>query len=525
MGNGLITYESFKDSVNRNYERMLALREKYDYDEKRIRRMKKAATKRKNSYMPDDWDIAYYYDIMNGDGFDILSPPDTILDEIDGDPANMYGPLSPLYGAIHTHTESYLMRFHCGCGILHGKANEGRKCEYCGGIVEERKTSPKKTGWVSLPNEHFIISPYYYNLFDSILGTKGGESIFEQIVKVAWNVDADGNIFEVAGDEIQGIDKVKILSQYAGLGIKRFRQHFDEIIDFYLDKFKRTPKKCAKLLFIKGRKKEVFISHIPVYSPMFRPQSLSGETFYHTDYDRKIVNPIISTSFLLDDSNNISTPRILEDIQKRVNSMVAENNTQIQGKHGWVQGNLFAGRNNYVARDVIIPDITLRDNEIDLCYITFLEMFQFRIMEHLKRMFGMRHQEAENTIFLAQLVFSHQVYLVMKYMVEEEGVYCVINRNPSLWMKSVLRMKVRHIDPSIDDFALVLPVPILDGLNADFDGDIMNMKACIVPETAYAFRKFDPIRSYIIDAVSGTIDRSYLPIKNTLADLIGFSMV
>ena len=90
-------------------------------------------------------------------------------------------------------------------------------------------------------------------------------------------------------------------------------------------------------------------------------------------------------------------------------------------------------------------------------------------------------------------------------------------------MKSALRMIVRSVIPDINDYSLVIPFPILPGLNADFDGDIMNNKACVLPEIAYIYRKFDPIRSYITDSVTGKVDKEYLPNKGTLADLIMFA--
>ena len=51
----------------------------------------------------------------------------------------------------------------------------------------------------------------------------------------------------------------------------------------------------------------------------------------------------------------------------------------------------------------------------------------------------------------------------------------------------------------------------------------MNNKACVLPEIAYIYRKFDPIRSYITDSVTGKVDKEYLPNKGTLADLIMFA--
>ena len=523
-GNGMIL--DFEQTAKENSELLKELREKYKYDEKRYKRIKKEAKKAKRRYALCNWDSEYYTDLITGNGFDIRSVQ-TIMDEVSEKVPDYYGPRSPFYGAIHTNTDSYLMRYQCDCGLLHGAANEGRICKLCGSMVIERRSDPKKTGWITLPNDNFIINPYSYEYFKDLLGKKKGADgkdvyVFDEIVHDVRLVNADGEIHSVSGVDIPGTNK-SLVSPFVGIGISGFKNQFEEVMDYYKTKYKKNPTKLVKLEQIEQYRSAIFTSHIPVYTPMLRPQALSSDTFYHIEYDKEIINPVIGLCNLLDDCAEIARPRIVEDIQIRVNKMISKNLVRLNGKKGWIQGNIFGGRNNYIARDLIIPDITLKDNEIDLCYITFLEMFQYVIIEHLKRMFGLRHSEAMDIVYNASIDFNEQVYSVIQFMVEEEGVYCVINRNPSLWMKSALRMKVRRVIPDINDYSLVIPFPILPGLNADFDGDIMNNKACVLPEIAYIYRKFDPIRSYITDSVTGKVDKEYLPNKGTLADLIMFA--
>ena len=53
----------------------------------------------------------------------------------------------------------------------------------------------------------------------------------------------------------------------------------------------------------------------------------------------------------------------------------------------------------------------------------------------------------------------------------------------------MLLMKVRKIKRDGRDFALSVPLSILPGLNADFDGDILNIIGMVDKSIAHMFRR------------------------------------
>lgn len=57
----------------------------------------------------------------------------------------------------------------------------------------------------------------------------------------------------------------------------------------------------------------------------------------------------------------------------------------------------------------------------------------------------------------------------------------------------MLLMKVRKVTHDAENYSLGLPLSILPGLNADFDGDILNIIAMTDSSMTYLFRKFDQI--------------------------------
>lgn len=62
----------------------------------------------------------------------------------------------------------------------------------------------------------------------------------------------------------------------------------------------------------------------------------------------------------------------------------------------------------------------------------------------------------------------------------------------------------------------------LPGLNADFDGDILNIIGLMDRSLIYMFRKFDPIRRMIVDRDSGLLNSYFTINKGQLIDLYHF---
>ena len=83
----------------------------------------------------------------------------------------------------------------------------------------------------------------------------------------------------------------------------------------------------------------------------------------------------------------------------------------------------------------------------------------------------------------------------------------------------MLLMKIRKVKPDGNDYILSVPLSILPGLNADFDGDILNIIGMVDESISYMFRKFDPIRRMIISRDSGMLNDYFSITKGQLIDL------
>ena len=86
----------------------------------------------------------------------------------------------------------------------------------------------------------------------------------------------------------------------------------------------------------------------------------------------------------------------------------------------------------------------------------------------------------------------------------------------------ILLMKVRTVKRDITDSTLSVRLYVLPGLNADFDGDILNLIGLMMDELVHAFRKFDPVSRMIISRDTGFLNDYFAITKGQLIDLYNF---
>lgn len=460
-----------------------------------------------------NWDIEYLQDIISNKGFLITEPATFQLD--DTKQKSLYGSRSILYGTSYEDETAFIERYRCKCGMFKGKLFEGETCPNCHTKVEFKDFDIEFTGWISL-GDNYIINPYYYNrLYDCL-----GQGIISEIINRRTVVDVDGNMSIDNPSGKDGNKKDKPKHPFIGIGLIDFRLRFEEIINYFKTKRKKKSNELDKIL---NESSSVFCSHIPVYSTMLRPQSNTSDTYYFNPIDKQI-NPIFSLSEKIKVAEEIDKHLILARIQQRVNALWEENFNQLNGKEGLIRGQLLGGSLNYTARNVIVPDPTLRDDEVALSYHTFLELFKFKIIYYLMKMDDTSLSKAYYE-WKEAYKFNQRVYEIMQFIVKREKAKILMNRNPTLNYYSMLLMNVRNVKKDIEDFTLSVPLSVLPGLNADFDGDILNIIGMMNKELIYAFRKFDPVTRMIISRDSGLLNEYFALTKGQLIDLYYFCTI
>lgn len=363
-----------------------------------------------------NWDAEFYKDMLGGDAFIISEPAEISLDG--SKHKSLYGPQSPLYGTTYEDEQAFIERYRCDCGAFKSRQFEGEVCPICGTKVEAKDSNINVTGWITL-GDNKIIQPLYYNILSQAIG----KSVFPDIINAKYQITTDGQKVKPNEEEMD----IKPSSPYAGIGIDAFFENYEEILNYFMN-IKKNKKSTFELLL--KQKRNVFTSHIPVASTLLRPQSITSNTFYYQTVD-KIINTTYSLSEAVKGCMDVERDYILQRLQDKVNQMWNVYFEELTGKEGLIRGDMLGGSLNYTSRNVIVPDPTLKDNEVDLSYHTFLEIFKYKIIHYYMKIYDTNLSTAY-AVWKSASTFNEKIYKIMQYIVQQDDIRILINRNPTL---------------------------------------------------------------------------------------------
>lgn len=436
------------------------------------------------------------YDCIHGKGFLIR---DTPFSDIDKSIRNMDGPRSPRYGTTYGDNNEFMDRYHCKCGRTIGAAFEGEECPFCHEKIEYTDVDIMYTGWLNF-YPYKIINPLFYQRMQSALSKKNLEAVIsnENIINSNGIIRKKDDVMEVK----------KSMLMYHNIGLHEFYENFEEIMMYFRSKRKQKADLIDSLIRDKNL---VWTSKIPVYSTVLRPQGVTTESYYFSPIDKQ-VHPLTKITINLKKASPIEVPLYLYQAQMRVNELWALNFSLIDGKHGWTRGNVLGGEFNYSGRSVIVLDPTLKIDEVDMPYKAFIEQYKGSIIKRIIRDKGWTITKATNYV-ASKFMYDDYIYSIMCDIVREDQPKIILNRNPTITFGSILLMKIRKVKKDSDDVTLAIPSAILPGLNADFDGDVLNDLALTMEEFWELFDGFSP-ENMLINRTDETIKYDVSPLEN-----------
>lgn len=460
-----------------------------------------------------NWDDEFEKDLLLDRGFVVTQPPFTSTKN--KDEKNMYGLHSPKFATDWSDEDAFAERYRCECGALLGRIFEGDTCSKCGSVVEFRDVDLNIFAWIDLSG-YKIIQPGYFRLMKGVIG----ESTLMDIISPPTDDDS------------------KKSNPYKAIGLLEFYDRFEEIL-YYFGKKKKKMDLVNQLI---RDKKSVFTSHIPVYSSVLRPVAFIGEDFKYTSEDKKY-NKIYSLSKLIanEDSLNIAIKSrkkykgkiksivivsVLSDIQRTLLEAWNIIFSKIDQKKGHIKNQILGGRINFSARNVIIPSPELRADEIELCYLSFLELYKYELIPLIAKVFDISEISAYEEWYKATINFNERIYDIMNYFVKKRKPKVLINRNPTIAYGSIIMVKIKRIKPQFTkDYTMSIPIFILTKLNADFDGDILNIFTLKLEVMNEMFKSLNPRKNMFISRNDGLFDNRCNLLKDQLIGLREFSNI
>ena len=467
-----------------------------------------------------DLDLERENDLSTGKGF-VIAPTQGIKKDI----KNPFSIFSNKFGQTIKDVNPFGNRYKCECGFTQNKVNNGVTCKICGTKVRYVDDDYMYFGWMVL-KKYYIIAPAFYQALRSFIGKD-----FDEIIHFACDTDNDGN----------QIPKEKPKDKpYYYIGFIEFKEKFDEIMEYYKNKNK---KKIQKYNDIMKNREKIFTQSIPVYSALLRPFDIDRFTcsYESTNQTFNMINKYVT---VLNSDANFSKVRfrmkgakskttderkatldLLYQLQLKLDKLYDQVIDIIKGKKGNIR-TLFGGRCNFVTRNVITADPSLRIDQVKLPYAALVELLQQSIINILTKTYNLSYADAYNKWYYAsikkdKIVFDIINNIIYNALPDHKGLPVLINRNPTISYGSILAMHVVGCSDVGDKFEYIMQVPlqILPLLEADFDGDVLN---CLyVINRAFWIRAneiFNPRNVFYISRNDGLFNNDVNHKKDTLVN-------
>ena len=392
-------------------------------------------------------------DIYNGKGF-VITSSKPIKDDIK-DPDGIF---SSKFGMTLQDVQAYATRYKCKCGYLISRFMLNQTCPICGTPVRHVDDDFGYFGWVVLKDPYYTIHPTMFMSLSSFIGAE----VFDNIIKINVKKDEDGNDMETKKPKGE---------PYYGIGMMAFHDRFDEIMGFYAMKHK-SPGKRELYEDIMANKHIVFTQSIPVFTTLLRPYKVEADDlhFEKTNATYKIITTIaerINRDKLRMTKKAKSKNALLYDLQMKVKELHAEILAILSGKKGTIR-QLYGGRLNFTSRSVIVPDPTLRLDQVRLSYPCLCGLLQQRIINVLQKSQNMDYASAY--IYLERHMDDNDPVIMMilesfiKYDSEGKGIPLIINRNPTIGYGGILQCYCIGISQG---YTMSMSLLDLKGLAAD----------------------------------------------------------
>lgn len=441
-------------------------------------------------------------DILRNKGFRVTTHQGPKKD-IDS-PTSIY---SNKFGETAYSETPYIHRFKCECGLTMGAKYQDTVCPKCKTKVTYIGDDFEYYGYLILDNYH-IIQPIMYLKLASFIGAK----VFDNIIKIQVDKDADGNIIEKEAPKNE---------PFFGIGLIGFKQRFYEILEFYRKKKKN---KLDMYEDIVKNIKYVFTKSIPVYTIHLRPIKISNGEFNY-DEANAIYNILSKNVHTLNknkyDRNHKRTSQFLYNIQTNFIELYKIQLDSLRQKTGDLRS-VFGGRYNFTARAVIIPRPS-RVDELTLPYEALAELLRQRIINILVKTNSIYPNDANTIWEKAKNSETSHERTIIKNIINNiiknsgRGISIILNRNPTIEFGSIQHFYVTGISSG---YYIGTPLQILPFFAADFDGDALNVHLIINKAfEEYAIKIFNPRNALYISHNDGYINGGIIHNKDLLINI------
>ena len=252
--------------------------------------------------------------------------------------------------------------------------------------------------------------------------------MLDNIIFKVDETDIDGHLVQrhkkYVSKKGRGGKSSKIESPFSGIGILGFKDRFDEIMEYYNKYYTTQNKKLMYASIMKDRDK-VFTQSIPCYTTLLRPYDADQRSFYYEDSNKffMIMNKLASALNEYNDlemnKKRLTNDLLLYDLQIKYNDLYKNIENVLQKKKGVVRS-LLGGRYNFSSRCVIVPDPTLRIDEISLPYKCLVELLQQRIINIIQKAYNKSYSDAYSIWYRANIKEDPMIKNIIETLISND---------------------------------------------------------------------------------------------------------
>lgn len=379
------------------------------------------------------------------------------------------------------------LEYACKCGKIHGRITEGMLCTDCNTRVYAKQAIISRMGWIDL-GDHKVINPRFMGFIQSYIGS----SRLKRYLYDRIEIDVDGNVKLTEEDPNK---KVKDpLPECVGMGVTDFIANFDSILEVYHGI--RKEEKQEIYYFLRKYRNLLFISKIPVYSPRLRPVVIIGDKVISdqvNQFYQQIIKLVAGLKSLGRDRTPLSEIPYVNKIQEILEEVDNSVILALNGKKGLIRNTVLGSRLNFSTRCVITPlPVGTEVDEIHIPYVVGLELFKLEILNYFRTKYSISYFDAMVRFAKSINTFDEDVYNFLNDRIGEEGRPVLLNRNPTISIGSILRMRITHIKRDTTDKTMSIRNNVLKFLNGDYDGDVLNLFLILMDKYDQSFKKLSP---------------------------------
>lgn len=405
------------------------------------------------------------------------------------------------------HGNTYSMIPTCDCGMTQGGDKKGKTCPVCQTLVLPHTERPMESElWIQAPEGvHGLINPIAYWVMS--LGFN-----YRKVNVIRWLIDPTyRGQFDVPPIEV-------LQSRGIRRGLNHFIENFDYIIEILMEKGTYTnvtakSKREETFAFIQQFRDRIFPSVLPI------PNRISFVT------ERGPTGKYAEARIFGNAIDAVNTITALRTRITPVTQIIKENaavkaclqlcdfyfaqwKEALGNKKGWFRKHIFGTRMPFTGRSVITSITDIHDyDELHTPWALSVAIFKFHLMNKLLKR-GYTINEAFQHIYysvnnwnrLTRDLFDELLKEASGFtsLTNKPGQMVLFNRNPTLTRGSVQQYVITQVKDDLSDISISLSVNTLISLNADFDGDSLNMILALDDFQSASFAR--------LNAWTGTLD-------------------